>query len=165
MAFHGRRRTFQACYLHQHTCSCHLLPDEFTHSLPHFVIVGTHKSSIFVAVGLAVEEYHGNAFVVGLFDNGRECGFRVGRHHQQINMLVDKGLNLTNLQTVAVIGRRQFYLHIIIGISSGHHFPILLISPDIFATLRHTNLPFLGFLSASMEQAYDDNCHKRGYIL
>ena len=69
MTLYGGRRTNKTRDFGHHSPALHLLGNKLAHGLAHLVVVGTHKSGVFFAVGAAVEQYHRDALVVGLVDD------------------------------------------------------------------------------------------------
>ena len=67
MTFLCRRRAFQSFDFQDKSLA--FLPDNvFAYHAAHHLVVGSHEGRIFVRVGLAVEENHGNSLVVGSVD-------------------------------------------------------------------------------------------------
>ena len=143
MALDGWRRPFQTCNLHQCALAVHVVGYELAHGVAYGIVVGAHVGGIFVAVGAAVEEYHGYAAVVCLVDYGCEAGCRIRGYDEQIHPLVDEMVYLFYLAPVAVVCREKLKFHGVVHISSRHKLAVLLVAPYILAALRHAYAPLL----------------------
>ena len=135
VALNGGRRPLQSCNLHQGPLPLHLFGDEVSHGVPDFVVVGSHVGSVFVAVGLPVEEDDGDAPVVGLIDDGGEGGGLVGSHDEQVHLFFDEMAHLFYLPLVVVFSREELQVHVVVGIAADGQLAVLLVAPDVLAAL------------------------------
>ena len=152
MTLYGGRRTNKTRDFGHHSPALHLLGNKLAHGLAHLVVVGTHKSGVFFAVGAAVEQYHRDALVVGFVDDLRQCGGLVGSHNKDIHALVDEIVDVLGLQFVIIVGRAYLQVDIVVGIVADGQFAILLMTPYILTALRYTHLISLVVRGASCKQ-------------
>src|SRR5258708_13281974 len=75
-----------------------------------FIIIYADKAGIEIGGGLTVDDYYGDAPVIGFFYN-RGQGLRlVGRYQQDIDVLVEEFLYLFDLQFAVVIAPTVYNL-------------------------------------------------------
>ena len=137
--FDGRRRTFESHHFDYLTVSLQTCRNVLSHLASHLVVVGTHKSGIFLRVGFALKDDDWYAAIVGAVNGGRDGCHLVGGYDKQLDAAVQKAVNLFYLSLVTVISccKAQFYALI----EEGAHaqFGILLVAPDVFGTLGNTD--------------------------
>ena len=157
MTLQGWRRAFEACDFDDTALAVQLLGDERTHRLAYQIVVAADEGSILVRVGLAVVEYHGDALVVGsLYGLGYRAQL-VGRHHQQVDALVDKLVDLLVLQDIVVVRRGELHDDRVIEKLAHLELVVQLVAPDVFRALRHADDKRSGLAGAGCEQHHAGN--------
>ena len=157
MTLQGGRRAFESCDFDDTALAVQLLGDERTHRLAYQIVVAADEGSILVRVGLAVVEYHGDALVVGSLHG---LGYRaqlVGRHHQQVDALVDKLVDLLVLQDIVVVRRGELHDDGVVEKLAHLELVVQLVAPDVFRALRHADDKRSGLAGAGCEQHHAGN--------
>ena len=116
---------------------------------PH--IVHADAGGVAAAVDVAVEDYHGNAALVHLFNNRRERCRLVGRHDENVELVAHEVADVFDLLPVAVVGRPDFHLGIFVEEDFAADFVVHLCAPVVLAALRHGNPVFFLFCASRQE--------------
>ena len=122
-------------------------------------IITADESRIIVGFRLSVEEDHGNAFRPDLGDSRRDGSRLIGRHHEQVDVLIGEAVNLAYLQLGIIIGIGDAHLYIVlVEVLRGQHLIVHLIAPLPFRALRHANFIRFCCVGAGCEQ---EQAHSR----
>ena len=116
-----------------------------SHGASRLCVVAADIGRVGVGGGLALEEDHGNALLLGLLHAGREGLIFVGRDDKQVHTGLDEAVDLPPLHCGVVVRVGDADLHVcVIEVLCREHFVVHLVAPTASDTLRHTYLIFVG---------------------
>ena len=110
---------------------------------PKSVIINDYAGGVTVAVDVAVKGYHRHAALVGLAYRRRQCLGLVGGDNEDVEVVVDKILDVSNLFLVAVVGRTYLHHGVLVQHDLAIDFFVHLLAPVVLAALRHTYFIYL----------------------
>ena len=110
---------------------------------PKSVIINDYAGGVAVAVDVAVKGYHRHAALVGLAYRRRQCLGLVGGDNEDIKVVVDKILDVSNLFFVAVVCRTYLHHGVLVQHDLAIDFFVHLLAPVVLAALRHTYFIYL----------------------
>ena len=135
MPLNGRGGVFESFDLQYAAFSMKLMCDILSHGFSHLIVVGTDESCVFLGVGLAFEDNDGNTLVIGTVDGRGDGLYLVRSYNQQIDICLNKTVNLLHLSLIAIVGRGETHLYVPLDIGSHTQLRILLVTPDITGAL------------------------------
>ena len=134
-----RSGALQARQFHHVAPAAQAVGNVSAHLAPHAVVVGPDVGRVLLGIDFPVHQHHGNALPVSLFNDRSHGVGLVGRHHNQVDSLADKSLDVGNLAAAVVVGRAELHPRLRIEKSLAADFLVHLRAPGVVAALRHAN--------------------------
>ena len=88
---------------------------------------------------IVVEDNDGNTLVIGTVDGRGDGLYLVRSYNQQVDICLNKTVNLLHLSLIAIVGRGETHLYVPLDISSHTQLRILLVTPDITGALGYAD--------------------------